>query len=47
MEYLCHYTTQKNAEMIIKDMALRFGKISKSNDPIEIKGFSSTIIYIN
>jgi len=36
MEYLCHYTTQKNAKKIIKSMTLRFGKVCNSNDPIEM-----------
>jgi len=41
MKYLCHYTNEKSAEIIISTMALRFGKISESNDPIEMKRFSS------
>lgn len=37
MEYLCHYTKRETAELIIKDMSLKFGKVKKSNDPIETK----------
>jgi hypothetical protein len=41
MEYLCHYTNEKKAKLIIENMTLRFGKIFESNDPIEIKDFTN------
>jgi hypothetical protein len=41
MEYLCHYTNEKTAKLIIENMSLRFGKICESNDPIEIKDFNN------
>ena len=37
MEILCHYTNNEAAKNILKNMKLRFGKVIKSNDPVEIK----------
>jgi len=37
MEILCHYTKCETAIKILEELSLRFGKISNSNDPIEIK----------
>jgi hypothetical protein len=39
MEYLCHYTKEETAKLIIENMTLKFGKICESNDPIEVKDF--------
>jgi hypothetical protein len=43
MEYLCHYTKKDTARIILENMSLKFGKVCKSNDPIEIKRFGLTI----
>jgi hypothetical protein len=37
MEILCHYTNYKSPKNILETMKLWFGKVIKSNDPIEIK----------
>jgi hypothetical protein len=47
MKYLCHYTKDETAKLIIENMTLRFGKICDSNDPIEIKNFDAFLPYIN
>jgi len=45
LEYLCHYTNAKKAKLILEKMTLKFGKVSKSNDPIEIKIFTAFLPY--
>lgn len=37
MQILCHYTSNDTAKIIIENDIIRFGKVSESNDPIEIK----------
>jgi hypothetical protein len=37
MQMLCHYTSNETAKLILESNIIRFGKVSCSNDPIEIK----------
>jgi hypothetical protein len=45
LEYLCHYTNNKSAYMILQNMSLRFGKVCNSNDPIESVDFFVDLNY--
>ena len=37
MKALFHYTSAESARLILESQTLKFGKISKSNDPLEMK----------